>query len=579
GPDGPLNLIRIDSSRVFLIQSLWEKGYADAEVDTSVVVDSASRTAVVEFTLNPRWLTTVEDIVVDGNLGVSDSTVMKSMTLSVGDIFRRSELLRSQRKLYESNMFRRAAIEPRPPLDVSTPDSAKVIVVTVQESPLREARLSAGFSTLDFVQLQARFTHYNFMGGARRLEVQGTVGNLFAQSLSGRGIFRNVTEVRTSERARYFVPTYNASIDLRQPWFWSPHNEAAVSLFSHRRSAPGIYVDRGYGTSLTFTREVTERLPVSANYRFEMSKVDAGDVYFCINYGVCEQATLEALRGNQRLSPFAITGSIDRTNDPFSPSRGFRGNAGVEHASSFTLSDFRYNRATVDAAGFYPVKKRGVIGGHAQIGWVRTLGSTQQAVGIGAELGNAILHPRKRFYAGGSHSVRGFGENQLGPRVLTVSIDVLRRNDSTNVLCTSGADETACDPNAGTMADRDFDPRPLGGTFMVEGSVEARFPVWRELIGAAFVDGGLVQRRRIGGLPTRRAAITPGFGVRYKSPVGPIRADVGFNPGTTESLPVVTENVVNGQRTLVTLQQPRVYSPGRGILSRMVLHLSIGEAF
>src|SRR5688500_7721446 len=99
GADGPLNLIRIDSTRIFLTQSLWDKGYADAEVDTTVVVDSASRTAVVEFTLNPRWLTTVEDIVVDGNSGVSDSTVMRSLTLKVGDIFRRSELLRSQRKL------------------------------------------------------------------------------------------------------------------------------------------------------------------------------------------------------------------------------------------------------------------------------------------------------------------------------------------------------------------------------------------------------------------------------------------------------------------------------------------------
>ena len=175
--------------------------------------------------------------------------------------------------------------------------------------------------------------------------------------------------------------------------------------------------------------------------------------------------------------------------------------------------------------------------------------------------------------------MRGFGENQLGPRVLTVSIDVLQRNDTTNLLCTSGADVTACDPNAGTLADRDFDPRPLGGNFMLEGSVEARFPVWRELIGAVFVDAGMVQQRRQADLPTRRAAITPGFGARYRSPVGPIRADIGFNPGTTESLPVVTENIVNGQKTLVTLQQRRVYSPTGGIFSRMVLHLSIGEAF
>jgi outer membrane protein assembly factor BamA len=116
---------------------------------------------------------------------------------------------------------------------------------------------------------------------------------------------------------------------------------------------------------------------------------------------------------------------------------------------------------------------------------------------------------------------------------------------------------------------------------VMEGSVEARFPVWRDLIGAAFVDAGLVRQKSNPGLPKRRAAITPGFGVRYRSPVGPIRADIGFNPGTTESLPVVTESIVNGQRTLVTLQTPRTYAPasGGGILKRMVLHLSIGEAF
>jgi outer membrane protein assembly factor BamA len=251
-----------------------------------------------------------------------------------------------------------------------------------------------------------------------------------------------------------------------------------------------------------------------------------------------------------------------------------------------TMSDFRYNRATADAAGFMPVRKRGVIAAHARVGWVRSIESTREAVGVGASFGSGILHPRKRFYAGGSHSVRGYGENQLGPRVLTISVTSLQRSDTLNLLCRSGSDVTTCDPNAARLEDRDFDPRPLGGNFVVEGSVEARFPVWRSLIGAAFIDAGLVQQRAnpdFPGLPTRRAAITPGFGGRYRSPVGPIRADIGFNPGRTESLPVVTENLLNGQKTLVTLRQRRVYSPTRdgfgGILSRMVLHLSIGEAY
>ena len=581
GKNGPLNLIRLDSSRVFLQQSLFEKGYADAEVDTSVVIDPASHSAVVRLTLNPKYKTTVEDIVVKGNDDVSERTIRKSLTFHIGEIFRRSEMLRSQRALYESNLFRRAAIEPRPPIDIATPDSAKVIVVTVQESPPREARLSAGFNTVDFVQFEGRFTHYNFLGSARRLDIQAAVGNILASSLNGRGIFRNASVPQTSSLARYFVPTYNASIDLRQPWFGSPHNELALSVFTHRRSAPGIYVDRGYGTSMTFTRELMERAPASANYRFEISKVDAGEVYFCINYGVCDFPTLEALRGNQTLSPFTITSTIDRTNDPFSPNRGYRTNASVEHASAFTLSDFRYNRATADGAAFYQVKKRGAIGAHARIGWVNSLGSTAQAVGVAASLGGGILHPRKRFYAGGSHSVRGFGENQLGPRVLTVPIGVLQSRDSLNAQCTQGIDVTACDPNVTGLKDRDFEPRPLGGNFVAEGSIEARFPVWQDLIGAAFVDAGMVSQRTNAALPRRRAAITPGFGVRYRSPVGPIRADIGFNPGTSESLPVVTENIVNGQKTLVTLQTRRIYAPSKagGILNRMVLHLSIGEAF
>ncbi|MGZ3331399.1 MAG: BamA/OMP85 family outer membrane protein [Gemmatimonadaceae bacterium] len=581
GKNGPLNLIRLDSSRIFLQSTLFDKGYADAEVDTSIVIDTTSRTAVVKLTLNPKYKTTVEDIVITGNDDVDERTIRKSLTFHIGDIFLRSEMLRSQRALYESNLFRRAAIEPRPPIDISTPDSAKVVVVTVQESPPREARLSAGFNTIDFVQLQGSFTHYNFMGGGRRLDLQMVVGNLFASSLNNRGIFHNASVPQTSELARYFAPSYNASIDLRQPWFGSPHNELALSLFTHRRSAPGIYVDRGYGSSFTFTRNLADRAPASMNYRFEISKVDAGDVYFCINYGVCDTPTLEALRGNQRLSPITLTSEIDRTNDPFSPNKGYRANASAEHASAFTLSDFRYNRATVDGAAFVQIRKRGAIGVHARVGWVSPLGSTSQAVGVASTLDDGILHPRKRFYAGGSHSVRGFGENQLGPRVLTIPLASLQSHDSLNLACTSGTDVTQCNPNLATLKDRDFDPRPLGGNFVAEGSVEGRFPVWRGLIGAVFVDAGLVQQKTNPTLPRRRAAITPGFGVRYHSPVGPIRADVGLNPGSTESLPVVTENTVNGQTTLVTLQEHRTYSPtkGGGILNRIVLHLSIGEAF
>lgn len=567
----PLNLLRLDSSVVFLSQRLWEKGYADALVDTNVVIDTTTKTATVGIDLDPRWIATVSDIIIEGNKQIDTRTIMKSMSLHPGGIFRRSDLLRSQRALYESNLFKRASIDiPR------QGDSSKVLIVNVTEAPLREARLSSGFNTIDFFQVEGRFTHYSFLGRARRLDVQAAVGNLFARSLNGRFIFRDAMSGVIDQRSRYFAPTYNASINFREPWFGSSANELGLSFFGHRRSAPGIYIDKGFGTSATFTREVLERAPVSVNYRFEINRVDAGDVYFCINFGVCDQSTLGALRERHRLSPLTLTGTINRANDPLAPTKGYRANADLEHASAFTVSDFRYNRASGEGAAYYPVRKRAVLAGHLRLGWVHPLKSTGDALHTQAD---DLLHPRKRFYAGGSRSVRGFSENQLGPRVLTIPASRLRRKDPN---CTETVDITLCNPNAADIVRTDFEPRPLGGNIVAETSGEFRFPVWRQVMGAVFADAGYVAQRQNPELPKSKAAITPGFGVRYLSPVGPIRIDFGVNPGRTEELPVVTETIINGRKTLVTLAQKREFgvTAGRGgFLDRLQIHLSIGEAF
>jgi len=224
---------------------------------------------------------------------------------------------------------------------------------------------------------------------------------------------------------------------------------------------------------------------------------------------------------------------------------------------------------------------------------------------------DGVLHPRKRFYAGGSQSVRGFGENQLGPRILTLPHGYLIH--STNVdgtPCDAFSDAIRfCDPNTARdstfdfeakefpkILDQKFTPRPLGGTSIVEASIEYRFPLpFFDLRGAAFIDGAAVGERvfdplsginALKDLVRGKAAITPGFGVRYYSPVGPIRVDVGINTSQSEDLAVVTELVKNGKRVIVPLDIPRTFSATgsetsawRNALNRMVLHLSIGEAY
>ncbi|HEV2643908.1 MAG TPA: POTRA domain-containing protein, partial [Candidatus Elarobacter sp.] len=403
------DLLRLDTTMVALDSRLWDRGYSDAVLDTVVTEDTAAHTADVVINVDPRWQARIASVDVEGNKRVSARTIRKSLSFKPGDVYRRSSLLESQRSLYESNLFRRASIAAG-----QNDDSLKHVVITVQEAPPRDARYAVGFNTVDFVQVQGRFVDHNWLGGAKRLTLDATLGNLFARSLNGNGIFYDVGKAAIGgSQSQYLAPTYTVSADARYPWFGSPNNEIAVGGFAHRRSAPGIYVDRGFGGTATFTRRLTDRGPASLNYRYEVTRVDAGDVYFCVNYGVCDGPTLSALRGKQLLSPLALTISLDKTDAPFEPRSGFRTQLDAETAQRITASDFHYNRASGDLAMFLPIARRSVLAGHVRLGYVQALASTLAAVGVASGTSGAqtILHPRKRFYAGGASSVRGFAES------------------------------------------------------------------------------------------------------------------------------------------------------------------------
>jgi outer membrane protein insertion porin family/translocation and assembly module TamA len=596
----PLNLFKLDSTRVLFQNELWELGYADALVDTSSIVDPAAHTARVHIRLVPNHLTRVGQIVITGTEHVAPRTVLNSLTLTEGDVFRRSTVIESQRNLYESGLFKLAAIDVPP-----TFDSAKTVNVVVREAPLHEARLSTGFNTVDYVQTEGRFTAYNLLGGARRLELSATVGNLMARSLSGRGIFREVTPDTsvTGKAADFLQPTWQTSIHLTQPAFlWRPKNSLGIGAFAQRRAVPAVVIDRGYGGDVTFTRQVAFRTPASATYRFEVTRVEAGGPYFCVNFGVCDTTSIGTLRAHQRLSPVTLSVQSDRSDVPLNPASGYSARAELEHASQQTVSDYAYSRVFAEGMLYSRLGQRSaVLATHLKLGFVRPLQG----------LTGGVLHPRKRFYAGGANSVRGFGENQLGPRILTLPQQYLVR---ARTISGTPCDVTTaairfCDPNDArdttrrdgiypTVGDEKFTPRPLGGTSLLEGSMEYRFPLpfLENLGGAVFVDGAVVGERvfdPLGGgaqtlanLVRGRAAITPGFGIRYYSTVGPIRVDVGLNPSRAEDLPVVTEIFRNGKREIIPLERPRHYSPTGtsrggllGALNRFQLHLSIGQPY
>ena len=580
---GPLDLVHLDSARVRLRSRLWDRGYADTQIRDSALIDPVTHLAALDVRVDPGARTTIGDVAVEGNERISERTILRIFDLQPGQLYRRADMTAAQRRLYQTELFRQSLLQVP-----ETTDSVKDVVITVQEAPPRAVRAGPGFNTTEFLQAEARFTRYNWMGGARRLDTRVAVGNILAPQLYGRSIFGSGVPDGIGREVddAYLAPTWHAGVDLTQPFFLSSRNAVGVGVSAHRRSVPGIVVDRGLAVNVSFTRRLADDFPVSVTYRFEQTHVDAGQVYFCVNFGVCDPFTISGLERAHRLSPLALVAHVERADDPLAPTTGWMARAEVEHASAATLSDFRYHRVAGETSRYFRLK-RAVVAGRVRAAWVRPLQGTLDAFEL-PEGALTILHPRRRLFAGGARSVRGFGENQLGPRVLTIPSDELiepAEGTDTPACTLESVSDGTCDPNAAPS--RSFQPRPLGGNTLLEASVEYRFPLTRSMTGAVFVDAGLLRGQRVNFPPGTRSALTPGVGIRYTSPIGPVRLDLGFRPSLAEELPVVTQLVgEDGEFRLVQLETLKRYDPLEdrggflgGFLSRLQLHLAIGEAF
>ena len=582
----PLDVIALDSTRLLLRDELWELGRASAsvELDTTQVSD-VSNGGPVSIVITPGPLVRVSEVQFAGNSKVSDETIHRLLTFKAGDLFKRSAILGSQRNLYLSGLFSELEIDTPP-----AGDTLRLVRVRVIEADLNRLELAGGITTADFGQVDADFTRYNFFGSARTLTLRGTVSNLLASSLNGQGIFYDVTDGADGPaRDRFLQPTWSASINVLQPWLFSIHNQLGVSVFAHRRAVPGIVVERGHGASLALTRDFGPRTNSTLGYTYERSWIDASDVYFCVSFGLCLTTTIDAMARGNVLSPLASVTQFDVSNDPFTPDRGYRARIDAEHASVLTASDFRYNRIELTGSSYHSMSRTSVLAFRARLGWVGAMRGTNQALGIPLVDERLVVHPRKRFYAGGAMSVRGFGERQLGPRVLTVSPTALT-DTALAAPCTTGQiADRSCDPNLAGLGAGAFQPQPLGGNAVSEASVEYRFPLWpvHGISGAVFIDGAVIGTNQLADLLGATAAITPGFGLRMDTPIGPVRLDLGIRPTLVEDLPVVTEVTnLDGSTSLVTLTTPRRYDPldssggfFKQVLSRLRLHLAIGPPF
>ena len=579
----PLNLLALDTLLTRLRDAVWNHGYGDARIDTTVPRPDELRRVPIRVAIDPRYLTRVGSVAFDGNTVLSDETLRRGVLLRPGSLYTRDAVLETERRLFESPVLVRALVVTPP-----AGDSVKQISIAVTEAAPHRASATVGFNTIEFGQVALQLRN-NALGNGRWMEVRASAGNLLGEQLNGHGVFRQAIPSGDPDAGLFLRPTYQGSVTLTQPWIAGPRTSASITAFGGRRSLPGVVVDEDAGISVGVVRELAVRLPVGLNYRLESTRVTGSDVYFCAGYGVCDASTTEALRRRQRLAPVGASAWIDRSDDLEVPTRGYTAVIDAEHASTLTGSTFSHNRVAVDASLYKPFGGKGesidptelpiVLALHGRAGYVRPL-RNDGGLGV-ATTGAGILHPRARFYAGGMQSVRGFAENELGPQVLQV-----RRASLLAVGCTDASIAAgSCDP--GAVSSSDFFTRPTGGSTLVEGSAELRVPVLKQLGAVVFLDGAYVGTSGLGTPAHGKGAVTPGAGFRIRSPLGILRLDVGVRPTRAESLPVVVAapDGAGGERVVVLSQEKRYSlldpSPGtlRSIGRRLVVHFAMGQAF
>jgi outer membrane protein assembly factor BamA len=570
-----LNTLARDATKDTIAQRLRNDGYAHADVFYHVLYpEEDPYNAQVTFQIVPGPRARYGAIDIQGLEELGQGTVLRTLQFNSGDLYRDTDIEQARARLFGLDIIRSAQIIP----DLeSFPDSIVPVRVLITEGDAYRVRAGGGWSTSECLNLEARWASRNFFGGGRLLQVRGRLGNILAPQAGD-------PLCNQSGTGRYAHLTGLASVDLSQPWIFSTDNSLTTSIFAERQTLPDIFVRRAIGFQAALTRRIDPRTLATLYYRPELSELDADDVLFCSGFLVCSPEHINLLKGANWLAPVGLSVTRDRSNDLLNPRRGYRLSLDVEYAARWTGSNFRYVRTSAEATWYDELVGPVVLATRIRSGWVGSGDFRSEQL--------PIIHPQRRFFAGGANSVRGFAQSRLGPRVLfTEPVELL----------TDPPGGPGCDPeelvdlscDAGVAIDSvSVTALPIGGTRVLEGNAEVRFPLASWLEGVAFTDFGQAWSSTIN---LRDIEVTPGFGLRFPSPVGPIRIDLAYRGRRAQDLAVITPQivaatgmdadslVVNGE-TIPYVQTnqleqltPFVLFTERG--SRFQLHVSIGQAF
>jgi outer membrane protein insertion porin family/translocation and assembly module TamA len=551
----PFNRFLFQASADTIVNRLRNRGHPGAEVFRNYAVDRATRTAEVTLDVAPGPLAVFGPIRVTGTTKVDSTFVRQLLSTRPGERFSQQNIFQSQRKLYQTELFRLATVT----IDSSRygPDSTVApLAVEVAEGPPHRIRSSIGFATNDCFRGGAGWTHRNLFRTGRLLDLSAKVSKVGVGEPLGFGLEQSLCKSLKSDTIGSSRANYSVAGLVRQPRFFTPDLTGTYGVFAERRSEFGIYRRDEVGASLALTRETARRVPVVLAYRLSYGQTTATAGTFCAFFNACSPTDADRLRQRRLLGIVSAGVTWPRQNNPFDPSRGHLYSLDASHSSRYTGSARlqTFTRFLGDAAWYRTLGNSGVV-----LSWHLKGGIIfAPRVSLDSASGN-FIPPEQRFYAGGPNDVRGYDLNELGPVVYVLNRDSLSAQDSIDLA-------------AGKLRPR-FSA--TGGNTLGVAQVELRVPApfWgQRLRFALFVDGGTLYERGKTSLAPIRFRITPGVGLRLNTPLGPARLDVGYN-GYDQPPGALYLQQSDGTLTLVQtdfVQKRR---------SRLSYHISFGQPF
>jgi outer membrane protein insertion porin family/translocation and assembly module TamA len=515
---GRFDRFAIDAAADTIRERLHNNGYPRADALNRFTENDSALLAWDTLTVTPGPRTRIGAIKIEvtplegKKQQIPTRIVRRIMGLDSGALFREYEVIDAQRALYQTEAYQHVSITPD-----SSSDSLVTLYARLAEAPMHSARVGAGYGTLDCLRLTGELTDYNFLSGARRLDLNARVSKIgIGRPLDGApGLCPAAKKDVFSSRLNYY-----AGATLRQPVFLGLRTVPTITLYTQRVSEYNAYLrTTAIGGVASLVWRGLTRTPVNLSYSMDLGRTEAQPALFCAVFNLCDAAERDRIQKTQRLAVLSLSVTRDNSNNILSPTRGSIIRLEARHSSPLILSDsgLQFNKFVGDGSRYLNVGGGNVLA-------LRIRGGTVFGRNLGSATG--FIPPQERLYAGGPTTVRGFSQNELGSLIYIA-------NGFDSLLSThpvTGAPDTV-------VLARDSGYRrivPVGGNSLLVGNLELRLrsPFLPQLLQfTIFTDAGEVWNRgnntQVTGVKLK---VTPGIQVTAFSPVGPVRVAVGYNP-------------------------------------------------